>query len=272
MGTQPTETDGAWARRLPARTARSVIMRGVFGPLVGALGRPRVSGLENLAGLEPPFILAANHSSHMDTPVLLLALPGRLRKRTLVVAAADYFYKNRLVGGLVSLALGTVPLDRQRPGTESMSSIERLLREGWAVVAFPEGSRTRDGRLHRGKTGIARLATAARVPVVPAGIQGTFQALPHDRRFPRPAQVEVRFGKPLRFDRYLDRPVDRFVLRSITDEIMYEIMLLSDQEYVDEYASSSGRSPRESRPPKHPGQLPGAREPVGAGEQGPAPK
>jgi 1-acyl-sn-glycerol-3-phosphate acyltransferase len=239
MGREPTREEGAWARSQPASAVRSAIVKGVFGPLVGAFGRPKVSGLENLEGLEPPFILAANHSSHMDTPALLLALPARLRRRMLVIAAADYFYKNRLVGGLVSLALGTVPLERQRPGSDSMGTIERLLGEGWAVLAFPEGSRTRDGRLHRGKTGIARLAVATRVPVVPAGIQGTYQALPHDRKLPRPARVEVRFGKPLRSDRYLERPVDRFVLRSITDEIMYEIMMLSDQEYVDEYASSS---------------------------------
>src|SRR5438309_6160210 len=135
----PTRAEGDWARGLPARAARSMIVRGVFGPLGGAFGHPTVSGLENRHGLEPPFILAANHSSHMDTPALLLALPARLRRRTLVLAAADYFYKNRLVGGLVSLALGTVPLDRQRPGTDSMSTIERLLSEGWAVVAFPEG-------------------------------------------------------------------------------------------------------------------------------------
>ena len=245
----PTRAEGDWARGLPARAARSMIVRGVFGPLVGAFGHPTVSGLENLHGLEPPFIVAANHSSHMDTPALLLALPPRLRRRTLVVAAADYFYKNRLVGGLVSLSLGTVPLDRKRGGAESIGTIEQLLAEGWAVLAFPEGSRTRDGRLHRGKTGIARLATSARVPVLPVGIQGTFEALPHGRRLPRRAAVEVRFGKPLRFDHYLDRPVDRFVLRSITDEIMYEIMMLSEQVYVDEYASASPKpSPAHATP------------------------
>lgn len=247
MGTKRTRSDSAWARGLGARAARSAIVKGVFGPLVAALGRPTVTGLENLDGVEPPFILAGNHSSHMDTPVLLLALPARLRRKTLVVAAADYFYKNRLVGGMVSLGLGTVPLDRQRPGTDSIGTIERLLAEGWVLLAFPEGSRTRDGRLHRGKTGIARLATTARVPVVPVGIRGTYQALPHDRRLPRRAQVEVRFGKPLRFDRYMDRPVDRFVLRSVTDEIMYEIMMLSGQEYVDEYASGP-KKPAEEAP------------------------
>jgi 1-acyl-sn-glycerol-3-phosphate acyltransferase len=253
MATKASASDSAWARGLGARLARFAFVKGVFGPVLTALGRPTVAGLENLEGLDPPFVLAANHSSHMDTPMVLLALPGRLQRKTLVLAAADYFYKNRLVGGAVSLGLGTVPLDRQRPGTESMGTIERLLSEGWAILAFPEGSRTRDGRLHRGKTGIARLATTAAVPVVPVGIKGTFRALPHHRKLPRPSKVEVRFGKPLRFDRYQDRPVDRFVLRSITDEIMYEIMMLSDQEYVDEYASAPRPSAQEaSETPGHP--------------------
>src|SRR5207302_8458431 len=114
----------------------------------------------------------------MDTPALLLDLPARLRRRTLVVAAADYFYKNRLVGGLVSLSLGTVPLDRKRGAAESVGTIEQLLAEGWPVLAFPEGSRTRDGRLHRGKTGIARLATSAPVPPRPVRIPAPFAALP----------------------------------------------------------------------------------------------
>src|SRR5919109_600613 len=120
MGRPRIREEPAWARSLPASAVRSAIVRGVFGPLVGAFGRPKVSVLQDLDSLEPPFILPANHSSHMDTPALLLALLAPLRRRTLVVAAADYFYKNRLVGGLVSLALGTVPLERQRPGTESM--------------------------------------------------------------------------------------------------------------------------------------------------------
>ncbi len=241
-----------------------MIVRGVFGPLVGAFGHPTVTGREHVEGVAPPFILAANHSSHMDTPVVLLALPPKLRRRTLVVAAADYFYKNRLVGGLVSLGMGTVPLDRKGAGTESIGTIEELLGQGWAVLAFPEGSRTRDGRLHRGKTGIARLATAARVPVVPVGIRGTFEVLPHDRNLPRRAKVEVHFGRPLRFDRYQDRPVDRFVLRSITDEIMYEIMLLSEQEYVDEYAYSS---PQATSPAEGPDRT--AQASVGASHRSP---
>jgi 1-acyl-sn-glycerol-3-phosphate acyltransferase len=206
---------------------------------VNVVGNPKVRGVENLGDLGGPVIFAANHCSHMDTPTILLALPRNVRKRTLVVAAADYFYRNRLVGATVSLAIGTVPLERRRPGGESIQSLQALLEERWNILAFPEGSRSRDGRLYRGKTGIGRIALAGHVPVVPVGVRGTFDCLPYNRRLPKRAPVEVRFGKPLRFDRFYEHPTDRFVLRSVTDEIMYEIMMLSDQEYVDRYASKS---------------------------------
>jgi 1-acyl-sn-glycerol-3-phosphate acyltransferase len=226
----------SWARGAPARAARGIILRGLIGPLVTVFGSPQVQGAGSLGDLEEPVIFAANHSSHMDTPTILLALPRTLRKRTLVVAAADYFYRNKLVGAMVSLAIGTIPLERQRPGAESIQFLQALLADGWNILAFPEGSRSRDGRLYRGKTGIARIALVGHVPVVPVGVRGTFDILPHDRKFPKRAPVVVRFGKPLRFDRFYDQPTDRFVLRSVTDEIMYEIMTLSDQEYVDRYA------------------------------------
>jgi 1-acyl-sn-glycerol-3-phosphate acyltransferase len=224
-----------WARRLPSRAAREAILLGGLGPLIKLFGRPRVVGLDHLAEVRPPVIFVANHSSHMDTPCVLLALPRRLRRRTLVLAAADHFYRNRVVGGMVTLAFGAVPLERQRPSLDSLRGIERLLQDGWNLLAYPEGTRSRDGRLYRGKTGIARIAMQAGVPVVPVGLRGTFHALPHDRKFPKRSRVEVRFGPPLTFDRHRDRQVDQFVLRSITDEIMYEIMMLSGQEYVDRY-------------------------------------
>ena len=113
----------------------------------------------------------------------------------------------------------------------------RALQEGKLVGIFPEGTGSPDGRLYRGKTGVARMALEARVPVIPAALIGTYELMPYDRKIPKTGRVEVRFGKPLRFDRHFDTPADRFVLRSVTDEIMYEIMLLSGQEYVDEYAS-----------------------------------
>jgi 1-acyl-sn-glycerol-3-phosphate acyltransferase len=102
-------------------------------------------------------------------------------------------------------------------------------------MLFPEGTRSPDGRLYRGKTGVARIALEAGVPVVPIGVIGTFELWPYTRKIPRSGSVTIRFGEPLRFDRYHDTPTDRFVLRSTTDEILYEIMMLTGQEYVDEY-------------------------------------
>jgi len=245
---QTSSGDVAWARGKPARAANRVILGGVLRPLVAFYGHPQTAGVENLEGLEPPFILCANHSSHMDTPLVLLALPKRLRRRTLVAAAADYFFSNRLKGGLTALAVGAVPIERRRPTRETMERVRRLLGEGWALLVYPEGTRTPDGRLYRGKTGVARIALEGGFPVVPVGVKGTFEAFPADRRMPRRAEVEVRFGKPIRFERYRDRPMDQFVLRSVTDEIMYEIMLLTGQEYVDEYS-------RRERPALEPNQI-----------------
>jgi 1-acyl-sn-glycerol-3-phosphate acyltransferase len=111
------------------------------------------------------------------------------------------------------------------------------LRDGQLVGIFPEGTRSPDGRLYRGKTGVARMALEARVPVIPVGLVGTYEAMPYDRKMPKPGRVEIRFGKPLTFERHYEVPTDRFVLRSVTDEIMYEIMLMTGQEYVDDYAS-----------------------------------
>jgi 1-acyl-sn-glycerol-3-phosphate acyltransferase len=121
--------------------------------------------------------------------------------------------------------------------------VRQLLDEGWNLIVYPEGTRTPDGRLYRGKTGMARIALDGHFPVLPVGVLGTFEAFPADRKLPRRGQVEVRFGKPLRFDRYNDRPADQFLLRSVTDEIMYEIMMLTNHEYVDEYATRLKEQP-----------------------------
>src|SRR5439155_16981412 len=152
-------------------------------------------------------------------------------------------------------------------------------RQGNLVGIFPEGTRSPDGRLHRGKTGVARMALEARVPVIPVACVGTFEAWPYDRKFPRRGRTEIRFGKPLTFERHYDTPTDRFVLRSVTDEIMYEIMLLSGQEYVDEYGSKMKRQLERAKATEESeageehapaGTTPGSKEagaPVGAGGQ-----
>jgi 1-acyl-sn-glycerol-3-phosphate acyltransferase len=204
----------------------------VLGPLLRLMYRPRVKGLENVPR-EGGVILASNHQSFLDDFLLPLMLP----RRATILAKADYF--DKWYSAWFFKAAGCVPV-RREGGSASVAALRAgvdALKEGKLVALFPEGTRSPDGRLYRGKTGVARMALEARVPVVPVALIGTFSLWPYDRRTPKPGRVEIRFGKPLRFERHYETPADRFVLRSVTDEIMYEIMLLSGQEYVDEYGS-----------------------------------
>jgi 1-acyl-sn-glycerol-3-phosphate acyltransferase len=222
-----------------AGLARGVFLGGVLRPAIKHYVHPEVTGLENLAEQNPPLILAANHSSHMDTPLLLNSLPKELRRKTLVAAASDYFFSTRARGFFVSVAIGAVPMDRRIVSKQTMDEVDQLLADKWCLVIYPEGSRTLDGRLYRGKTGIARLALSAGAPIVPVGISGTYDSMPAGRSWPVSGQVQVRFGKPLTFDRYRLGVADQLVLRAITDQVMYEIMMLSGQTYVDEYVTSA---------------------------------
>lgn len=224
-------------QKFGAGLARGFFVGGGLRPVINHYVHPEVTGLENLADLDPPLILAANHSSHMDTPLILNSLPKELRHRTLVAAASDYFFSSRALGLFVSLAMGAVPMDRRAASKQTMDKVDNLLEQKWCLVIYPEGSRTLDGCLYRGKTGIARLALSARAPVVPVGIVGTYNAMPAGRSWPVRHRVKVHFGKPLTFDRYRLGVADQLVLRAITDQVMYEIMMLTGQTYVDEYVS-----------------------------------
>jgi len=252
------------AQAVGAQFARGLFLNGALRPIMRHYVHPKVSGLENLSGHGPPLILAVNHSSHMDTPLILTSLPKELRRRTLVAAASDYFFASRVLGLFVSVAVGAVPMDRRAGGRQTMATVDRLLAQKWCLVMYPEGSRTPDGRLYRGKTGIARLALSADVPVVPVGIVGTYHAMPGGRSWPVPGNVEVRFGKPLTFERYRLGSVNQLVLRAITDQIMYDIMTLSGLSYVDEYTSKA--KARQSRARKEPAAPPAGRSEPAADE------
>lgn len=263
------EQDPLLAQTRMARAARHALLGVGLRPLIEFFGsHPPAEGLENLADLQPPFLVAANHSSHMDTPLVLLSLPPRLRSRTLVAAAADYFFASKKPGlsAFVSMAVGAVPIERRHATRKGMDRIKSVLEEGWCLLLYPEGTRTPDGRLYRGKTGAARIALETRVPVVPVGITGTYDALPSGRSRPQVANVSVAFGKPLTFERFYDAPFDQnFLLRAITDRIMYEIMRLTGQVYVDEYGerAKSRRTAKPSEPAEDADQ---SAEAVGPGE------
>jgi 1-acyl-sn-glycerol-3-phosphate acyltransferase len=210
------------------------LMKYVFlGPLLRLMYRPKVIGLENIPD-EGPVILAANHQSFLDDFLMPLVL--KKRKAT-ILAKGDYF--DHWYTRWFFKAAGCVPVRREggSAGVAALRTAIDALKEGKLVALFPEGTRSPDGRLYRGKTGVARIALEAQAPVIPVAIVGTFELWPYDSKLPKPGSTEIRFGKPLIFQRHYETPADRFVLRSVTDEIMYEIMMLSGQEYVDEYAS-----------------------------------
>ena len=202
----PDPHDEAWARTPPARALRGLILRGVFGPLVRTRAAVEVVGREALDAIPGPVIFVANHASHVDTPILLNALTPRRRRHTLVGAASDYFYARRALAVAVSLTFGTVPVRRRRSDemASSLAPLERLLGEGFSLVLFAEGTRSRSGRLGEFRSGAAALATRAQVPLVPVHLSGTAQLMPPGHSWMvAPAQgrthaVRIRFGAPLR--------------------------------------------------------------------------
>ena len=210
-----------------------------LGPWLKLVFRPRVEGAENVPA-SGPAILASNHLSYADWLFMPLTLP----RRVTFVAKAEYFTTPGIKGWFQKKffsGAGQVPIDRSGANAAegALASAQKILENGELFGIYPEGTRSHDGRLYRGKTGVARLALETGVPVIPVAVLDTDVVAPPGKKFgtfPRPG---VRFGKPLDFSRYEGMENDRYILRSITDEIMYEIMRLSGQEYVDMYASKA---------------------------------
>ncbi len=210
----------------------------VLGPLLKLLFRPWVEGEEHIPD-EGAAIFASNHLSFSDSIFLPLMLPRRMT----FLAKSDYFTGRGIKGRATAMffrGVGQLPVDRSggKAGEAALNSGLRVLRRGELLGIYPEGTRSPDGRLYRGRTGVARMALEAGVPVLPVAMIGTDKAQPTGKKLPKIMRIGIRIGRPLSFARYEGMEDDRFVLRSITDEIMYELMLLSDQEYVDEYATS----------------------------------
>jgi 1-acyl-sn-glycerol-3-phosphate acyltransferase len=183
-------------------------MRFVLNPVMNYYTARRATGKEKLSSLKGPVILVANHASHMDTPVILSALPRKLRKRTAVAAAADYFYRNRLVASVVSLIFNTVPIERKGGGglSKDGSHLDTLLDQGWNLLLYPEGTRSRSGGTGRVRRGAAVLAAAHNLSIIPIRVTGTAEAMPPGRLWPRRLQgarvsrrhrITVAFGEPI---------------------------------------------------------------------------
>ena len=185
-----------WARTPPARLVRGVVQNAALVPLLRFISPFTVIGKRNLAQLKGPAVFVANHQSHFDAPVCLAALGGRIRRRLVVAAAADYFYSNALKGTAASLALGTVPFIRQGGGSrESLQMLKDLAKSGWSVLIFPSGTR---GTGATGfKKGFAYIAVDAQVPVVPMYLHGLEQVMPKGSFLPLPGGVVVGIGPPI---------------------------------------------------------------------------
>jgi 1-acyl-sn-glycerol-3-phosphate acyltransferase len=206
---QYAKMDVSWARGTLPRMVRGGILAGVLAPLLYLYLRRRVAGREVLsADVAPPVIFVANHCSHLDTPTILRALPRRWRNRTAVAAAADYFYKSRWRARAVALVFNTVPLGRKGGGMSNGATdhVDRLIAEGWNLLMFPEGTRSRDGRIGTVHSGAAVLAARHGISLLPIWVGGTHDAMPPGENWPkrrpgrlfsRRVKVEVRFGQPI---------------------------------------------------------------------------
>jgi 1-acyl-sn-glycerol-3-phosphate acyltransferase len=215
------------------------VVKAILTPILRTLFRPWIDNPDHIPA-EGAAILASNHLSFSDSIFLPLVIP----RRVTFLAKADYFtgkgFKGRL-NKMFFAGVGQVPIDRAGGAASeaALNTAKRILAEGNLLGLYPEGTRSPDGRLYRGKTGVARMALEAGVPVIPVAMINTDVVQPTGKVIPRLGRVGIKVGRPLDFSRYQGMENDRFVLRSITDEIMYELMMLSGQEYVDTYATKA---------------------------------
>jgi 1-acyl-sn-glycerol-3-phosphate acyltransferase len=209
----------------------------VLGPILRLIFRPIVEGRDYVPR-EGAAIIASNHLSFSDS----IFMPLMVRRKVTFVAKAEYFQGTGLKGWLTKMffvGTGTIPVDRSG-GRAAQAAIDtglRVLRDGELFGIYPEGTRSPDGRLYRGKTGVARLALESGAPVIPVAMLNSDTVQPPGRIRPTIMRVRIAFGPPLDFSRYEGMAGDRFVERAVTDEIMYELMELSGREYVDVYAA-----------------------------------
>jgi 1-acyl-sn-glycerol-3-phosphate acyltransferase len=230
--------DTEWARRYPVRLARAAYTELVTRPVLSAVARPSVAGLDRFENIEGPVIFAANHCSHLDTPLILSVLPDRWRHKLVTLAAADYFFDSRLKAMYFAFSLNAVPIDRVRTNRESAERAERLIAGGWNLLIFPEGGRSPDGwgQEHRG--GAAWLASRSGRPVVPVHIKGTGRLWPRKAKRVYTGRTTVTFGAPIAPD-----PAPRQLVSRLEDAIA----VLADEASTDWWSArqraAAGQTP-----------------------------
>lgn len=231
----------------------------VVPPLARAVWRPEVVGLDHVPA-SGPVILASNHLSFADSVVIPIIVPRRVS----FLAKSEYFTGTGLKGRFQRWffsSVGQVPIDRTGADAaqDALNAGARVLAQGKLLGIYPEGTRSPDGRLYKGKTGLARLALETGVPVIPVAMIGTDKMNPIGSKMWKPAKITVRVGEPIDFSRFEGMGGNRFVERTVTDEVMYSLMRLSGQEYVDVYAASlKDVSPKATATPTDPAVTPEA--------------
>ncbi|MEU9501447.1 lysophospholipid acyltransferase family protein [Streptomyces sp. NPDC048196] len=216
-----------------------IVLKAILGFVMRVLYRPKVEGMERIPATGP-VILAGNHVTFIDSLFLSLVV----KRPVYFIGKDEYVTGTGIKGRLMAwffTSSGMIPVDRDggHGGVAALMTGRRVLEQGKAFGIYPEGTRSPDGRLYRGRTGIARLALMTGAPVVPFAMVGTDKVQPGGKGRPRIAPVTVRFGAALDFSRYDGMDRDRYVLRAVTDEVMSEVMELSGQEYVDIYATKA---------------------------------
>jgi 1-acyl-sn-glycerol-3-phosphate acyltransferase len=210
----------------------------IAGPLLKGIFRPWVIGLENVPA-HGAVILASNHLSFIDS----VFLPLVVDRHVSFLAKSDYFTRKGFKGWATKsfmIATGQIPIDRSggKASEDSLSTGLAVLARGEILGIYPEGTRSPDGKLYRGRTGVARMILEGDVPVVPVAMVDTEKIMPIGTRLPKVGRIGIVIGEPLDFSRFRGMEGDRFILRSVTDEIMYALHALGDQDYDDVYASS----------------------------------
>ena len=255
-----------WARRLPARIARAALLDSVVRVGMRALADPDRAGLDRLRDLQDrdpvqPVIFAANHHSHVDTPLLLTSIPEPWRHRIFVAAAADYFFKTRVTSHASALALNAIPIERSRVNRRSADDAAALLDDGWSLAIFPEGGRSPDGWGQEFRGGAAYLAIRCRVPVVPVHLEGTGRILRKGKTVPQRSRTRVTFGEPL-------WPGDGEDSRRMAARIEDAVAALADESATDWYSARrrahAGQTPSLAGP-----DLAGWRRAWALGDRGP---
>ncbi len=258
LARQYAKMDVSWARCSYAKAARAALLSFGLGPMIDYYVRKRVVGSEVFDTLSHPVVFVANHSSHLDTPTILRAMPRKWRSRTAVAAAADYFYNKRWKANGVALLFNTVPLERKGGGLGNGATdhVDRLIDEGWNLVMFAEGTRSRDGEIGKVHSGAAVIAAQHGIDIVPIYVSGTHDAMPPGQNWPkrkpgrilsRRHKVEVRFGAPI-------APRDE----SLRREVMDEVGKFWDRKGLPAEPQAPA-APVEHDVPAHPQDAPGAR-------------